>query len=98
RERRAIERQAANLAMHRVIHQGSDRKPESGTELLFHCSSSLEPTSPCYATHAVAKLDGDIMLPSRNASAPARCLDRGNVDLLHRHHRLERAFSFAATD
>src|SRR6185503_8580240 len=63
RKRRAIERQAANLAVHRVIQQGSDRKPESRTELLFHCSSSLEPTSPCYARLAAAEPDADIIPP-----------------------------------
>src|SRR5688572_23999654 len=36
--------------------------------------------------------------PSRNGrSTPARCLDRRDVDLLHRHHRLERAFRLSAT-
>src|SRR6187431_2353947 len=30
-------------------------------------------------------------------SAPPRCLDRGDVDLLHRHHRLEGALCLIAT-
>src|SRR5215211_279679 len=30
-------------------------------------------------------------------SAPPRCLDRGDVDLLHRHHRLERTLCLVAT-
>ena len=30
------------------------------------------------------------------ASAPPRCLDGGDVDLLHRHHRLERALRLGA--
>jgi hypothetical protein len=30
-------------------------------------------------------------------SASSRCLDRGDVDLLHRHHRLEGAFCLTAT-
>src|SRR5215208_945795 len=29
-------------------------------------------------------------------SAPTRCLDRGDVDLLHVHHRIEGAFCFIA--
>ncbi len=32
-----------------------------------------------------------------STSAPPRCLDGGGVDLLHRHHRLERTFCLTAT-
>jgi hypothetical protein len=31
------------------------------------------------------------------ASAPPRCLDGGDVDLLHRHHRLEGTLCLTAT-
>src|SRR3954454_403040 len=31
-----------------------------------------------------------------STSAPPRCLDGGNVDLLHRHHRLEGTFCLIA--
>ena len=34
---------------------------------------------------------------SASASAPPRCLDRGDVDLLHRHHRLEGTLCLTAT-
>src|SRR5438128_355421 len=34
--------------------------------------------------------------PAHTESAPARRLDRGDVDLLHRHHRLERTLCLGA--
>jgi hypothetical protein len=35
--------------------------------------------------------------PVVSTSAPPRCLDGGDVDLLHRHHRLEGTLCLTAT-
>ena len=49
-----------------------------------------------YAPHHLRQMaivyDGIVVF----TSASARCLDRGNVDLLHRHHGIESAFCLTA--
>ena len=53
------------------------------------CRSDVKP-------RAVSK-HKSLLEPAVSTSAPPRCLDGGDVDLLHRHHRLEGTLCLTAT-
>jgi hypothetical protein len=55
--------------------------------LLLNATFGAEPYKPTLSTARVAQL----------TSAPPRGLDGGDVDFLHRHHRLEGALCLTAT-
>jgi hypothetical protein len=60
------------------------------------------PTEPlhCIYNLGVPRWDsraGQMAQPVVSTSAPPRCLDGGDVDLLHRHHRLEGTLCLTAT-
>ena len=57
---------------------------------LGHCDCGLEP-----ANFRFARGPGEGPAGVFTSTAP-RCLDDGDVDLLHRHHRLEGTLCFAA--
>src|SRR5947207_11052831 len=58
----------------------------------------LDPRMVATSVHRLlAGMKGGGITPAVCASSPPRCLDGGDVDLLHRHHRLERTLCLPAT-
>src|SRR5688572_22408418 len=53
-------------------------------------------SSPCRPEHSAARSQPCVTACNIGTSAAPRCLDRGDVDLLHAHHRLKRALCLIA--